>query len=313
MGMSVRNIKKEKHMTAKPQTITEAIPNIAPTTRLGHVHYTVNNMDKQVAFYQDILGFKVHWREGDSAGLGAGGEDLLRLTENRNARRVNGTTGLYHTAFLVPTRWDLAQLLKSIAQTRTRIQGTSDHGTHHAIYLPDAEGNGIELAWDRPEAEWPKSFEEMMQRNRGLAPEEVFSALNDSDAAWEGLNPATTVGHVHLHVSTLPPTMRFYRDILGFGLPLDMANAPKQFAESAIFFAAGTYHHHIGTNVWQGVGAPPPPSNATGLRHFTVIVPDKAELDRVVERLWSASIALEETENGVLTHDLSGNGILLTA
>lgn len=300
-------------MTTQPQTSADETFTISPATRLGHVHYTVTNLDRQIAFYQTILGFKLHWREGDSAGLGAGGEDLLRLTENKTARRVNGTTGLYHTAFLVPTRWDLAQLLKSIAQTRTRIQGMSDHGTHHAIYLPDAEGNGIELAWDRPEAEWPKNFQEMMQRNRGLAPETVFSVLSESDAEWQGLDPATKVGHVHLHVSTLPPTMHFYRDVLGFGLPLDMANAPKEFAESAIFFAAGTYHHHIGTNVWQGVGAPPPPANATGLRHFTVVLPDKAELERVVERLWAESIALEETENGVLTHDPARNGILLTA
>lgn len=299
-------------MTTQPQTSADETFTINPATRLGHVHYTVTNLDRQIAFYQTILGFTLHWREGDSAGLGAGGEDLLRLTENKNARPVRGTTGLYHTAFLVPTRWDLAQLLKSIAQTRTPIQGMSDHGTHHAIYLPDSEGNGIELAWDRPENEWPKNFEEMMQRNRGLAPETVFSALAESDAEWEGLNPSTKVGHVHLHVSTLPPTMNFYRDTLGFGLPLDMENAPRQFAESAIFFAAGTYHHHIGTNVWQGVGAPPPPANATGLRHFTVVLPDKAELERVVERLWAASIALEETENGILTHDPSRNGILLT-
>jgi catechol 2,3-dioxygenase len=304
----------------RPQTdnYTTQYESIHSATRLGHVHYTTAHLDRQIAFYRDILGFKLHWREDDSAGLGAGGEnmpgndDLLRLTESKTARRARHTTGLYHTAFLVPTRWDLAQLLKSIAETRTPIQGMSDHGTHHAIYLPDAEGNGIELAWDFPPEQWPKSFREMMERNRGLRPETVFSALADGDATWDGLNPGTKVGHVHLHVSELGPTDHFYREILGFDIPFDMADAPPEFAESAIFFSAGGYHHHIGTNVWQGVGAPPPPAAAIGLRHFTVVLPNEAALQRVLDRVKSEEVSVEQTENGVLIHDPSQNGVLLT-
>src|SRR5690242_12668061 len=106
------------------QTINYATPyeSVHPATRVVHVHYTTANLDRQIAFYRDILGFKLHWQENGSAGLGAGGgenlpgEDLLRLTESKTARRARHTTGLYHTAFLVPTRWDLAQLLKSIAE-----------------------------------------------------------------------------------------------------------------------------------------------------------------------------------------------------
>lgn len=287
-------------------------PVISPATRLGHVHYTVADLQRQIAFYRDILGFKVHWQDGGSAGLGAGGEDLLHLTQRPGARPVRGTTGLYHTAFLVPTHRDLAQLLKSIAITRTPIQGMSDHGTHYAIYLPDAEGNGIELAWDMPKDRWPKTVDEMLRNNRGLAPETVFSALAGNDTEWAGLDPATTVGHVHLHVSELPPTMHFYRDVLGFGLPFDLTNAPKQFAESAIFFAAGDYHHHIGTNIWQGIGAPPPPADATGLRYYTVVLPDDAELQRVRARLDAAGVPVEQTGDGLLVYDPSRNGVLLT-
>jgi catechol 2,3-dioxygenase len=300
-------------MNTTAQPATAETTTIHPATRLGYVHYTVADLDRQIGFYQTILGFKLHWREGDSAGLGAGGDDLLRLTQQPGARYVRGTTGLYHTAFLVPTRWELAQLLKSIAQTRTPIQGMSNHGTHYAIYLPDAEGNGIELAWDFPQEQWPRTFEEMMQNNRGLHPQEVFAALRDKEAEWDGLDAGTTVGHVHLHVAHLPPTMHFYRDVLGFGLPMDMANAPKAFADSAIFFAAGDYHHHIGTNVWQGVGAPPPPPDATGLRYFTVIVPDGAELERVTARIQQAGIPAEETADGILVHDPARNGVLLTS
>ncbi len=292
-------------MTTSTNPAATPFQALHPATRLGHVHYTTADLARQIAFYQDVLGFKLHWREGDAAGLGAGGDDLLRLTQAQGARRVGGTTGLYHTAFLVPTRWDLAQLLKSIAVTRTRIQGMSNHGTHYAIYLPDAEGNGIELAWDFPQERWPKTAEDMLRNNRGLSPEEVFSALADSDAPWDGLDARTQVGHVHLHVAHLPPTEQFYHGVLGFDIPFDLPGA------QAIFFSAGGYHHHIGTNLWQGEGAPPPPADAIGLRYFTIVLPDEAERERVVARVQNAGIATEPVADGILVRDPAQNGIIL--
>lgn len=291
-------------MNLQSQTQVQTTPTIHPATRLGHVHYTVANLERQVAFYRDILGFKVHWQNGNSAGLGAGREDLLRLTEQPNAHHVEGTTGLYHTAFLVPTRRDLAYLLLSIAQTQNPIQGMTNHGTHHAIYLPDAEENGIELAWDFPPDQWPKSFDEMMSRNRRLQPREVFSVLEENPPAWEGLNPETKVGHVHLHVADLPTTDQFYAGTLGMERPFVM--------DTAIFYAAGGYHHHIGTNVWQGIGAPPPPADATGLRYFTMVLPDTAVLNQVVGQLEKAGVAITQTNDGLLLRDPSQNGIVLT-
>jgi len=281
---------------------------IHPATRLGHVHYTVASLDRQIKFYQERLGFKLHWRKDQSAGLGGGEEDLLRLTELPGARRVQGTTGLYHTAFLVPTRWELAQLLKRIAETQTPIQGMTNHGTHLAIYLPDAENNGIELAWDFPKEVQPKTFEEMMNRHRGLSPQEVFQALAENPSMiWEGLNVGTTVGHVHLHVADLDQTNQFYRDTLGFDVPFEFPGG------SALFFSAGGYHHHIGTNLWQGAGAPPPPADAVGLRSYTVVLPNKDALTRVLNRIAQAGLATEQTENGLLVRDPAQNALLLTS
>jgi len=285
-------------------TQSNTVKIIHPATRLGHVHYTVADLVRQVAFYRDNLGFKVHWQDDKSAGLGAGREDLLRLTEQGGAREVQGATGLYHTAFLVPTRRDLAYLLKSIAETRTPIQGMTNHGTHHAIYLPDAEGNGIELAWDFPKEEWPRSFEEMMSRNRRLYPREVFSVLEPNPPAWEGLNLDTKVGHVHLHVAELPATDKFYRETLGMETPFIM--------DTAIFFAAGGYHHHIGTNIWQGVGAPPPPPDATGLRYYTIVLPDDTVLNQLIADVEKAGIAVQPINNGFRINDPAQNGIVLT-
>jgi catechol 2,3-dioxygenase len=295
------------------ETQVERVPAIAAATRLGAVRLTVADLDKQIAFHQDVLGFKLNWRENSEAGLGAGGEDLLRFTELKGARRARKATGLYHTAILVPTKWELAQLLRQIAETRTQIQGMTDHGTHLAIYLPDAEGNGLELAWDFPRAKWQPLVEAMRRGDkdalfRASGPvdvEDLLAELEHNPASWRGLDPSTRVGHVHLHVADLPSTRSFYHDVLGFDIMLDS----DQFG--ATFFSAGGYHHHIGGNVWHGVGAPPPSADATGLRQYTVILPSRAELERVVERVRQAGIATEQTEHGVLVRDPSMNAVEL--
>jgi catechol 2,3-dioxygenase len=282
---------------------------IDPATRMGHVHLMVADLERQVAFYTERLGFQQHWREGATAGLGAGNEDLLLLTERPGARPSRGTTGLYHTAVLVPTKWDLAQLLKRIAEMQTPIQGMTNHHTHLAIYLPDAEGNGIELAWDFPKEQWRK-LEEWLRPENMSAPldvEDLISALADRPDEWTGMDPATQIGHVHLHVSDLDTADEFYHGVLGF----DKIFKLKQMG--ALFVSAGGYHHHIGLNVWQGVGAPPPPAGASGLRYFTVVLPNAAELERIRERIQAAGIVVEQTEAGILVRDPSQNGILLTA
>lgn len=277
-----------------------------PAMSLGAVHYTVADLERQLAFYRDLLGFRLHWRDGNSAGLGAGQHDLLRLTEQRGARQVQGTTGLYHTAFLVPTTWELANLLKQIAVTRTPIQGMVNHRTHLAIYLPDAEGNGIELAWDFPKAQWPPLSDILTLGNLPLDPQTLFAELDQNPAEWNGLDADTQVGHVHLHVADLHRANDFYHGVLG----LDTLFIHPRFG--AAFFSAGGYHHHLGTNVWQGVGAPPAPADATGLRHFTVALPDGDELARVVAHVQAAGIATEIVANGVQFSDPFQNGIVLT-
>lgn len=283
---------------------------IDPKTQLGRVHYTVADLSRQVEFYQGVLGLKVLWREGDTAALGTEKRELLRLTQEPGARRVHGTTGLYHTAFLVPTRWELANLVRQIVETRSPVQGHSDHGTHLALYLPDAEGNGIELAWDFPREQWPMKDGKMRLQDmprRGIDLEELMSELERDPSPWLGIDPDTVVGHVHLHVADLDASEGFYHRILGFGVTM------KSEEFGALFVSAGGYHHHIGANIWHGAGAPPPPKDATGLRYFTVSLPDEEELARLVERLRHAGVQAIPSEEGYLVDDPSQNGVLLTA
>lgn len=281
---------------------------IDAATHMGPVHYTAASLDRQIAFYRDRLGFALLGRDGDTAVLGAGSRELLRLTEVPGARPARRTTGLYHTAFLVPSRWELANLVRQIAETRTPIQGHSNHHTHLAFYLPDAEGNGIELAWDFPQAVWPmrdgQLYPDGMER-AGVDIDDLIQELERDQRPWKGLNPETVVGHVHLHTADLDKAHAFYRDVLGFDITL------RSESFQAVFASAGGYHHHLGMNVWNGVGIPPAPPGSTGLRYFTVLVPTDAALQEVVGRLERAGVALTQTAEGIGLVDPAGIGVRL--
>src|SRR5687768_4981514 len=137
--------------------VMTAIPTspLPATLRLGAAHLTVSDLDRSVGFYQDALGLRQHRREGAVAALGTGGEDLLVLHEEPGARPAGRHAGLYHFALLFPSREELARAVQRLADTRTPISGASDHGVSEAIYLPDPDGNGIELYADRPRDAWP--------------------------------------------------------------------------------------------------------------------------------------------------------------
>src|SRR5215213_3060871 len=136
------------------QTQTQA-PVLPASLRVGTVELTVTNLDRSIGFYEHAIGLRLHRREDGRAALGAGAEDLLVLVEDPTARPAGRHAGLYHFALLHPSREELARAAARLARTRTPIQGASDHGISEAIYLPDPDGNGIELAADRPKDEWP--------------------------------------------------------------------------------------------------------------------------------------------------------------
>ena len=167
-----------------------------------------------------------------------------------------------------------------IAQARAPIDGASDHGTHEAIYLPDPDGIGIELAADRPR-ERGRTARAGDALHRGPPqPLDVRRAVRDDRrGADRARSPLATcaMGHVHLHVGDLDAATRFYRDGLGFEVMMA--------CRRAVFVAAGGYHHHVAYNVWRGVGAPAAPADAVGLRHWTLITDGADERAAVRERL----------------------------
>jgi catechol 2,3-dioxygenase len=275
---------------------------LAPTTRLGAVELTVTDLDRSVAFYQDAIGLRLHRREDPVAAMGAGGEDLVVLVEEQTARRAGRHAGLYHFALLMPSRLELARALQRLAATRTPIEGASDHGISEAIYLPDPDGNGIELAADRPRAEWPDL--RRVGAPQPLDLHDLLSLVADEEPirhAGAGL----TVGHLHLHVGDLVPARRFYEDVIGFEATTAMRNA--------VFVSVDGYHHHLAFNTWRGAGVPdaPAPETVAGLRRWTILLDGAEQLAAARERLAAAGAEVQDREDGVLVRDPAGIPVLL--
>ena len=302
-------------MTVQAMSLPTTDFRIHPATRPGHVHLSVADLDRQVEFYRQVIGLKLHWREGATAGLGVGNQDLLRLTKVRGARRVRGTTGLYHFAILLPSRRELARAIGRLYSLRYPNYPT-DHVMTKTTYLDDPEGNNIELYADTPEdGTFSLVNGVLVARHANGAPsdgrepldvEALLRELAAEDRLDQPMPPETTMGHFHLYVADLDATMRFYHDLLG----LDNMGLARDFRMGMV--SAGGYHHHVGFNTWLGQGAPPPPPDALGLRYFTLVLPSRAVLEHVVERIQAAGLATDQTEAGILVRDPSQNGVLLS-
>lgn len=276
---------------------------IAPSAVIGAVELYVANLDRAVKFYQNGLGFKLLSREGSQATLGADSR-LIILDEKPGAKPVTKTTGLYHFAVLLPDRRSLARLLYHLAENEMEVQGASDHGVSEALYLSDPDGNGIELYADRKRSDWPvDDLGKLQMGTEELDIDDLILVLKGGVTPWKGLPEKTVIGHVHLHVRDLAEAEQFYTKVLGF-------QTMQRYGSGAAFVSAGGYHHHIGMNIWAGVGAPPPPENATGLRWFEILLPNAAELEAIQSRLQAAGVSGEVQEGGLLVRDPSQNAML---
>lgn len=288
--------------------------SIHPATGIGHVSLTVANLENQILFYEKALGFKVHWREENRAGLGAGGADLLVMTEQPNLKKYRGVTGLYHFAVVFPNRRELAIAMARLFALKIRNAPT-DHVMTKTTYLDDPEGNGIELYCESPEdGSWvfkDGNYEARWSDGRwsdgreALDVDALFSHLKEDDRLDVSIPDGTRMGHIHLHVRDIPEAVDFYHGVLGF----DIMGMSKGIGMA--FVSAGGYHHHIGLNTWVGRGAPPPPPDAVGLRHFSVDFPNQSALDDVLARIEKAGIPYNQTDDGILLQDPSQNGVVL--
>lgn len=280
---------------------------LPPDAAIGSVQLVAGDAHRLKAFYRRSLGLRLLSEEAGLHRLGAGERELIVLENDPGAPKLLGTAGLYHLAVLLPSRIELARALQRLLHTQTPIEGFADHGVSEAIYLSDPEGNGIEIYCDRPRPAWPRKDGKLRMGTWPLDTEDLLGELPGAGAEAPPAEaaPESRIGHVHLQVTDIEASDRFYAGVLGFDLVM-------HFGPSAGFVSAGGYHHHIGYNAWAGPLAPTPSGKARGLKHFSLLLPGRASLEAAAERVREAGIQLEQESRGRLfVRDPSGIRIAL--
>lgn len=276
-----------------------------PHSYVGHVHLVVEDLERSLTFYQEIIGLQVLKQAEKEAELTADGKTTLVTIEQPDnvTPKQHNRTGLYHLALLLPERFDLANVLLHLLQTGYPLQGASDHLVSEAIYLADPDGNGIEIYWDRPAETWKWDGPEVVMATDPLQAQDLMAKAKGSD--WVGLPSGTIMGHIHLQVSDLDKAENFYCKALGF----DLVNS--KYGQSARFVSSGGYHHHIGLNTWHSAGAPPRSENSVGLKLFSLVLPSEEARKNAVHELRQLGEPVSEENGVVLAKDPSGNHIQL--
>ncbi|WP_010304447.1 VOC family protein [Kurthia senegalensis] len=255
-----------------------------PNNYVSHVQLKVSNLQQSIAYYTDVIGFQVLQQTEKEAYFTADGKtSLLSINEIDGATSQKGHTGLYHFALLLPTRKDLGNYVQHFIEQHIKI-GAGDHDVSEALYLYDPDGNGIEIYYDRPDTEWKWDADNQVYMTTLQV--DFESVLKEADGHYNGLPANTVMGHIHLSVNNLSDTEAFYTDVLNY-------NVVTRYGKQALFLSTGKYHHHIGTNTWNSEGATALPSEAVGLRSYTVVLADDTEAEKVKASLRASNYVVE--------------------
>ena len=277
-------------------------PSAMPTAasrapvHIGTVGMTVRDLDRLTAYYRDMLGLTVQERTREGATLGVGGLPLLELIPKPDALPDNpGEAGLYHTAFLMPTRADLARWILHVAKNRVPISGAADHDVSEAIYLDDPEGNGVEVYADRPREQWRRDGALIFQKTDPLDIDAISREIDPATAAYLGAPGGLRIGHIHLRIGNVARAEAFY----GHALGLDVTRRRT----GAAFLSSAGYHHHVAVNVWHSNGAGARNKRRAGLDWFSMEINDQPAMDDLKKRLGAAGVTIDAIPGGFATTD----------
>jgi catechol 2,3-dioxygenase len=274
-------------------------------TRVGRVRLQVSDLDRSVAYYTDVIGLTIVRRDHAGAALGAGDSDqvLVELHERGGARPVppHGRFGLYHFALLVPDRADLGRFVAHLGNADVRV-ASADHLVSEALYLWDPDGLGIEVYADRPRSDWHVRDGELAMATEPLDLRNLLRAAHGS--SWKGLPSGTVMGHVHLHVGSLPRAEALYHAALG--LDKVVWSFP-----GALFLAAGGYHHHLGTNTWVE-GASPAGDDEARLIEWELVLPADEDVVAAGESLSRSGYSVSTDRGDRIVSDDWGTRLRLT-
>ncbi|MCK1638146.1 VOC family protein [Bradyrhizobium sp. 157] len=291
---------------AQAEGVADGGPTFANRTpmRIGMVTLRVRNLDLVTDYYRDAIGLTVMQRTATGARLGAGGVALLDLTLRAGAAsEARNAAGLYHTAFLMPTRKDLARWLVHAATNKVPLSGFADHLVSESVYLDDPEGNGIEIYADRAPESWKWDGGTVAMATDPLDIDGLLALTNPRISNYAGAPDGLRIGHMHLRVGDLEQADRFYGGAIGFD--------PTRKRTGAAFLSSGRYHHHLGINVWQSAGAGRRNDAATGLAWFSLEVASEEILQAQEQRLRQAGAPAAAITNGIETADPWGTKVRL--
>jgi catechol 2,3-dioxygenase len=280
---------------------------IDPSLRISSVSLAVSDLQRSSEFYKRVIGLPILERDSERVLLGTDpARAALALSPIEDPHPAPfGSTGLFHVAWLHPSRAGLAESLRRVIASGWNFDGASDHGVSEALYLSDPDGLGIELYADRPREQWDRPGD-----GRGVnmvtLPLDIEDLLaQHSDEPGPVTEFGTHVGHVHLKVSDVPRAAAFYADVLGFE---EQARIP-----SAAFLSAGGYHHHIGLNSWRSEGGTPAASDAPGLRLVTFALDGKRALAAWADEAEAAGAERSTGSKGFSLHDPDAQLLTFTA
>lgn len=224
--------------------------------KIDNVILKVKDIDKMTAFYEKVLGMKVRKRDNERIELGTDKDTLLVLKTNEKLNyRKPETANLYHIAYLLPERTDLAVFLRHIMDIGFDGLGAADHLVSEAIYLNDPENNGIEIYTDRNKEGWSYTNNgDVVMDTLSLNADELYYLSSNSNFR---MPDGSRVGHVHMQGVNIPEIRKFYEDILLLNKTAVMPNA--------VFMSYDGYHHHFAFNHWDSRISKPGDNTSTGL------------------------------------------------
>jgi catechol 2,3-dioxygenase len=274
-------------------------------TRVGGVQLQVSDLAKSTAYYRDVIGLRAIEVSPNAAVLGVpeSVESLVTLHAGPGTHpaRRRGAFGLFHFAILLPDREALGRLAAHLAETGLHV-GMADHSVSEALYLSDPDGLGIEVYADRPRRTWRQIAGQLVMTTDPLDVDDLMRAAGTH--TWNGVPAGTTMGHVHLHVGDLEQAAAFYQR--GVGFDITVSNYP-----GALFFSAGGYHHHLGTNVW--APGPAPAADQARLLEWTLVAPSATDARVIGQRLRNtAAVPVVETGQDWLVTDPWGTRLRIT-
>ncbi len=268
------------------------------------IELIVKDLKQSLDFYTTQLGFQIIDETDRFVSIGVNGEEIIRLYENKDARPIDKTLGIYHFAILLPSRKELSRFLKHCISKQIPITGAADHLVSEAIYLLDPDGIGIEITSDRDQEFWNIEKQSVPMGTMPFDYTGVYYETSDEGESFKYLPKDTIIGHLHLQVKDLPSSSNFYEKDLGFQI------TSKDF-QGAVFMSDEHYHHHIALNSWMTGKYLSHTDDTVGMKSFSIEYPTCEKLIHALEQLKADNREIKETLEGYLIHDLDKNSLYL--